>query len=141
MILFIETRYILDISYRFYHDDFGINSNTLALTWRQKITDMFILEPSYRFYNQSAANFYDSSFKFGNPDANANNTPGNYSSDFRLSDFDSHTYGLKLVYNHSDSLSFNISWKRYSMIGNDKITSPSAYIDADIVSGGFKIWY
>ena len=131
----------LDISYRFYHDDFGINSNTLALTWRQKITDMFILEPSYRFYNQSAANFYDSSFKFGNPDANANNTPGNYSSDFRLSDFDSHTYGLKLVYNHSDSLSFNISWKRYSMIGNDKITSPSAYIDADIVSGGFKIWY
>ena len=73
--LFRKIRAGLDISYRFYHDDFGINFNTLALTWRQKITDMFILEPSYRFYNQSAANFYDSSFKFGNPDANANNTP------------------------------------------------------------------
>ena len=136
-----KTRAAVDISYRYYHDDYGINSNTLALTWRQKISDLFILEPSYRFYNQSAANFYDSRFKFGNPDTNLQHTPKNYSSDFRLSDFNSHTYGLKLVYNHNDSLSFNISWKRYSMIGNDQTTSPSAYIDADIISGGIKIWY
>ena len=136
-----KIRAAVDISYRYYHDDYGINSNTLALTWRQKISDLFILEPSYRFYNQSAANFYDSRFKFGNPDTNLQQTPKNYSSDFRLSDFNSHTYGLKLVYNHNDSLSFNISWKRYSMIGNDQTTSPSAFIDADIISGGIKIWY
>ena len=136
-----KIRAALDISYRYYHDDYGINSNTLALTWRQKISDLFILEPSYRFYNQSAANFYDSRFKFGNPDTNLKYAPKSYSSDFRLSDFNSHTYGLKLVYNHNDSLSFNISWKRYSMIGNNQTTSPSAYIDADIISGGIKIWY
>ena len=48
----------LEASYRYYHDNFGINSSTLSLLWLQKIGDHVTVQPSIRYYRQTAADFY-----------------------------------------------------------------------------------
>jgi hypothetical protein len=41
--------------YRFYHDDWNINSNTLQVETVIKLNPFFSVTPFYRFYQQSAA--------------------------------------------------------------------------------------
>ena len=145
--LFSLTHYIEKLNasiegiYRYYHDDFGINSDTLSLTLRQKIGDQLILSPSFRFYRQSSADFYNPRFDVGSPTQHPDLTPSNYSADFRLSEFDSFTYGVKVNYIVRDNLKFDLSLKRYEMEGKDNKTSPSAYANANIITGGFRVWF
>lgn len=145
--LFSLTHYIeklnasIEGAYRYYHDDFGINSDTLSLTLRQKIGDQLILSPSFRFYRQSSADFYNPRFDVGSPIQHPDLTPSNYSADFRLSEFDSFTYGVKFNYILTDNFKLDLSFKRYEMEGKDNRTSPSAYANANIITGGFRIWF
>ena len=127
-------------AYRYYHDDFGINSNTLSLTWRQKIGEQFIVSPSFRFYRQTSADFYNPRFSVGSPIQHPEETPSHYSADFRLSEFDSYTYGVKFNYNLNDNFKLDLSFKKYEMEGRDNKTFPSAYANANIITGGFRIW-
>jgi hypothetical protein len=48
----------LEAGYRFYHNDYGIFSHTAAFTWFQKIGSSVVVSPMFRFYNQTAADFY-----------------------------------------------------------------------------------
>jgi len=48
----------LEGSYRLHHDSYGITDHTLGLIWHQKLGKHVILEPMFRFYEQSAASFY-----------------------------------------------------------------------------------
>ena len=102
----IDNNAALHINYRYYHDDFGINSASLSLTLRQKIGDQLILSPSFRFYRQSSADFYNPRFDVGSPIQHPDLTPSNYSADFRLSEFDSFTYGVKFNYILTDNFKF-----------------------------------
>jgi hypothetical protein len=52
----------LEGSYRLYHDDWGIWANTLSLTWFQKLGKRVTLSPTFRYYWQSAADFYSPGF-------------------------------------------------------------------------------
>ncbi len=80
----------LHLDYRYFNDDWGIQSHTLKLSWYQNLTDQIQLVPSVRYYSQSQADFYDLS-----PDGSDNRY---YSSDYRLSPYGAVTLGLKLVY-------------------------------------------
>ncbi len=88
--------------YRYYKDDWGINSNTFQLELPVKFNLKWKVTPSYRFYNQTAANYfaaYDQHLS----------TNSFYTSDYDLSAFSSHQLGLSLSY--TDILSnFNL-WK------------------------------
>ena len=55
---FIEADGALQANYRYYHDDFGISSHTLDLSWFQNINRTFKISPMLRYYSQSAADFY-----------------------------------------------------------------------------------
>ena len=44
--------------YRYYFDDWGINSHTASIEIPFKLSDKFTLYPSYRFYNQTAADYF-----------------------------------------------------------------------------------
>ena len=48
----------MEASYRFYHDTYGISSNTLELSWLQRLGSNFVLVPRLRFYDQGRADFY-----------------------------------------------------------------------------------
>jgi hypothetical protein len=126
----------LEASYRYYHDTYGIGASTVDAAWFQKIGRTFILRPGIRLYQQDAATFYHY-----NLDATAitptripNPTGPNYSSDARLSAFDSADAGLKAIWNAADWLQFSAAFDRYVQRGKDGITPQSAYYRASITS-------
>jgi hypothetical protein len=132
----------LEASYRFNHDTFGTNAHTIELRWLQHAGAHFILEPEFRFYDQSAADFYHYQLdatpvvpSFGPP-----LTQGPfYSSDHRLSALRTTTYGLKVVWNPSAQWQLNVALEQYTMRGKDGVTPQSAYPRATVVTGGLKI--
>ena len=78
-------------------------------------------------------NLDDASF---DPNDDRNGRAPFYSADYRLSNLDAHTYGLKVEYKPTDWLSFDASYERYIMRGNDNATSGKAYPKAHVVSFG-----
>lgn len=77
--------------YRYYFDDWGINSHTASIEIPFKLSDKFTLYPSYRFYNQTAADYFYpyetalSSYEF-------------YTSDYDLSKYSSNQFGFGISY-------------------------------------------
>ena len=57
----------------------------------------------------------------------------------RLAEFDSWTYGLKLVWTPKPAFQADVAWERYEMSGRDGITAASAFPDASIVTVGFRL--
>jgi hypothetical protein len=55
---FISDKFILRTWYRYYRDDWGINSNALQVETVVKLTPFFSITPFYRFYQQSAVNYF-----------------------------------------------------------------------------------
>ncbi|MEX0312976.1 MAG: DUF3570 domain-containing protein [Allomuricauda sp.] len=82
---------ILRSYYRFYWDDWGITSHTASIETPIRLTDKFTLYPTYRYYTQSAADYFYSkedalsSFDF-------------YTSDYDLSKYNAHQYGAGIQY-------------------------------------------
>lgn len=68
------------LDYRFYTDDWGVNSHTLEFKWFQSLPGGFTVTPNIRYYSQSQADFFAPYFLAPRAD-------GFYSSDFRLSAF------------------------------------------------------
>jgi hypothetical protein len=86
------------LTYRYYHDSFGVRGHTLGAEYVQPLSDGWTLTPEVRLYTQSAASFYydpvyDS--KLGAPFPPGYNGTGYMSADQRLSGFGAVTLGLK----------------------------------------------
>ncbi len=81
-------RDIIQLSYRYFGDDWGINSHTVDLTYRWNFGDRKYLKPHLRYYDQAAADFY----RYYLIDGEAE--PVQASADYRLGDMHAVTYGL-----------------------------------------------
>lgn len=77
--------------YRFYYDDWGIRSHTANLEVPLKVSDQFTIYPNYRFYSQTAADYF-----FAQEEALS--TTAFYTSDFDLSEYTANQYGIGLRY-------------------------------------------
>lgn len=82
---------VLHMSYRFYTDDWGIDSHTVDAKYRWELGSRSYLEPHLRYYTQSAADFYNTSLLDGESVQFA-------SADYRLGDLTTTTLGLKYGY-------------------------------------------
>jgi hypothetical protein len=138
---FPEQKGALEGSYRFYHDTFGTDAHTVDLAWFQRLGSKFILRPSFRFYQQSAADFFHYRLDatsivptFGAPRPNG----PFYSSDYRLSAMRTTTAGLKAIWQVTSRLEFDAAFERYEMRGRDGVVPQSAYARANIVTVGAK---
>ncbi len=133
-------------SYRFYHDTFDIFSQTAGLEWFQKIGNHVIVSPGFRYYRQSAAYFYATELP-GDPTTPPGSpfytgpVPDYYSADYRLSNMQTFTYGLKLTVIINSHVYLDAAYKRYEMQGLDGVTSASAYPDANVFTVGARIWF
>ncbi len=92
--LFAMTKYhfdesIFDISYRYVSDDWDIQSHTIDTHWRFYGSNNSFWEPHVRFYQQSAAEFYQPFI------ADTASTPSFASADYRIGDMTAMTVGLK----------------------------------------------
>jgi Protein of unknown function (DUF3570) len=160
-----------EVTYRFHHDDWGIFDHTFGLSWRQKVWSRLTVSPLFRYYRQTAATFYSAQFAGdpifpdgavgaaqsdgftilfkGDPtfpgDAPSTFTvpahPAYYSSDYRLSEMETFTFGAQADVKLSDSFTINLAFKRYVMRGLDGVTPQSAYPKANIASIGATIWF
>lgn len=80
---------VLQASFRYYTDDWGVTSNTIDLRYRYELAaGRHYLQPHYRYYEQSKADFYYYSLQDGN-------IPTYASADYRLGDMSTTTFGLK----------------------------------------------
>lgn len=88
---FLSDIVVLRSYYRFYWDDWGIVSHTASLEAPVKLSDKFTIYPNYRFYTQTAADYFFekeaalSTFEF-------------YTSDYDLSNYEAHQYGMGIQY-------------------------------------------
>jgi hypothetical protein len=136
----------VDVSYRFYHDTFGITSHTVALQWIQKIGENLIVQPSVRLYRQSAADFY-----YTNPDGAGVVTSYDpvlgetgtgkapfYSSDYRLAYMQTVDLGLKVVWKIRPWVSVDAAYDRYTSRPLDGLTRKDAFSQANTFTLGFK---
>jgi hypothetical protein len=131
-----------EISYRYLRNDWGVRSQTLEWSWFQRFGERFILRPGVRFYRQSAADFYtvDLNSTAIVPPSLATGDAPYYSADYRLSDMDTWMLGLRAIWDINEHLSVDATYERYLMNGRDDITSPSAYVDADVITVGIRWW-
>lgn len=138
---FREAHGALEGSYRFYHDTFGTDAHTLDLAWFQHVGEKFVLRPSARFYTQTAASFYHYNLTADGltPSSGFPNPHGPfYSSDYRLSQMQTFTYGMKVIWNATAALQFDVALEQYDMRGTDQVTPQSAYPRARILTAGAK---
>ena len=118
--------------YRFYMDDWGMKSHTASIEFPIKLAlGKFTLYPNYRFYNQTAIDYFE-------PFEEHQSTSTYYTSDFDLSKFVSHQYGLGIKYLDifSNFKIFGLGLKsaeiRYSSYNR------SDGLQANIISSGIK---
>jgi hypothetical protein len=95
--LYWQTKYalangdVIDGSYRFMMDDWGINSHTFDFRYRWQLGSSY-LEPHFRYYMQSEADFYKRYIT--ETEYNAGGLK-EATADYRLGDLDGMTVGLK----------------------------------------------
>jgi hypothetical protein len=127
-------------SYRFHHDDWGVNAHTFSVEWNQKIGSRVIFTPLLRYHHQSAADFYGVMFP-GDPSLSDEGVPANYSADYRLSNLHTFTYGAQVSFILKDQLFLDLGYKRYVMRGLDRVTPDSAYPKSNIFTVGLRLWF
>ncbi|WP_199141370.1 DUF3570 domain-containing protein [Pedobacter sp. ASV12] len=128
---FLGDRFIIRTYYRFYTDNWGVNSHTADIEVPIKVTPFFSISPFYRYYTQSAAKYFA-------PYQVHTAADQYYNSNYDLAKFNSNFYGagirfappkgvfglqhlsmLELRYGHytkninmnSDIVSLNIKYK------------------------------
>ena len=129
----------LEVSYRFFHDSFGSTSHTLGATWLQKIGAQFVLSPSLRYYQQSAADFYRVTLDGTSFVPSPNPAGPFYSADYRLAKLRTWDYGVKAVWKCSDRLQLDAAVEHYAMHGRDGFTLASAFPRARTVTLGATV--
>jgi len=77
--------------YRYYYDDWGISSHTASVEVPIKLSNKFTIYPSYRYYQQTAADYF-----YGHEEALS--TDIYYTSDYDLSEYSSNQYGVGASY-------------------------------------------
>lgn len=137
--------------YRFFDDTWGIAAHTAEVGYTQPLWGRWMVDLNYRFYTQTAADFY--SDLFSREDAQ------NYMArDKELSDFDSHTLGIGLSYEilpngwrffdkGNLSVRYNYIYFDYKNFrdlrddGDTPGTEPLYNFSANVVQFFFSVWF
>lgn len=88
---YINETFVVRTYYRYYFDDWGLKSHTASIEVPIKISDKFTLYPSYRYYTQTAANYFA-------PFDQHLSTEKYYTSDYDLSQFNSNQFSFGFSY-------------------------------------------
>ncbi|WP_439131100.1 DUF3570 domain-containing protein [Polaribacter sp.] len=88
---YVNETFVVRTYYRYYFDNWGLQSHTASLEVPIKISDKFTLYPAYRFYTQTAANYFA-------PYDQHLSTEKYYTSDYDLSPFNSNQFSFGFSY-------------------------------------------
>lgn len=110
------TEDVINISYRYFWDDWGIKSHTIDGRYRFEIGGGHYLQPHLRYYTQSAADFYKP-FLLDSEDEGVTEA----SADYRLGDLVTTTIGLLYGVEFNKNHEFTIR----AELMNQKVDEPS----------------
>ena len=99
---YINERFVLRTYYRYYSDNWDIQSHTANIELPFKVSDRFTVFPMYRFYTQTQSKYYA-------PYEKHLSTEKYYTSDADLSTFDANQYGFGV--NYTDIFTGGKIWK------------------------------
>lgn len=129
---YINASLALRSYYRFYTDNWGVTAHTISLELPIKIAGgKLTFLPTYRYYTQQQADYFA-------PYETHLSTSEFYTSDFDLSTFDSHQYGLGFRYTDifTKFKLFNFGLKNVDVRYNSYNRSDG--LNANIITAGFK---
>ena len=136
------TRDVINFSYRYFWDDWGITSNTFDLKYRYEIGRGY-LQPQVRYYLQDAADFYRHNLVQGTDvDANGMVLLDTVSSDYRLAKMTTTTLSLKYGYALGDNseLSVRAGFMNQSVDDGDVPSGEETPdTDAIILNAGYSL--
>lgn len=125
---------VIDIGLRYMTDDWGIDSQTADLTYHWQVSDHFYLEPHYRYYEQTAADFWQPFLRSGEEVSvvGTDVTPlvDYASSDPRLAAFSADTMGLKLGFPQGRDQEVSLRMEFYQQ--HDKNSIKSVYAGSNL---------
>jgi len=117
----------LNVSYRFFHDDWGINAHIIEADWVQPVGRGWTVTPTIRYYSQDAADFYTpyliSKHAITNDAAqDYNNIPvENFSSDHRLSGYGALSGGVIVSKQFAKGVTLEAGFEYYTHEGALKL--------------------
>ncbi len=126
---FERTNSALDAIVRLSQDDYGVFSQSLQLEWRQELFSRLEITPFFRYYQQSAADFFHNSLNevnVGTPQDYPDGTGPNYSADYRLSSMATMSLGLKARFRITENISLSAAYEHYDMSGIGGNQAPAA---------------
>ncbi len=103
----------IDVSYRYYTDDWGIDSHTVDLRYRYVFGGNMYLEPHVRWYTQTAADFYRLYLAQGVDTSGTTANVDYASADSRLGEFTGTTFGVKYGIEFNQASELNIRIEQY----------------------------
>jgi hypothetical protein len=136
--------------YRYYTDTWGVGGNTLRLGYTHPIGDRWILEADYRWYDQTAADFYSDLY----PYEDSQNFLGR---DKELSTFQSQMFTVgatwrlpALKWGGIERSTINVFYDhalydyadfRNVLEGDSVATEPLYHFSADVLRVFFSVWF
>ena len=85
---YLQNRSSLKLSYRYYTDDWGIDSHELGSKLTQYVTHGVFAQYQYRYYTQTSADFYRSIY------TTTDGVGGYLTGDYRMAALSSHLFGV-----------------------------------------------
>lgn len=104
----------LNLNYRFFADDWGINSHTFEFKWYQSLPYGIMITPNIRYYSQSHADFFAPYFLSPRAD-------GFYSSDYRLSGYGALSGGVTFSKKFGKGINLQAGIEYYTHAGGLKL--------------------
>jgi hypothetical protein len=113
---YLSNRSSAKVSYKYYTDDWGIDSHTLQAKLNQYVSDSVIVRYRYRFYDQSAADFFRDDYLI------PGGVNGYRTGDYRMGEFTAHLFGTRMSWNIGrgpivipalDGIRMNFKYERY----------------------------
>lgn len=118
------------LSGRYYHDSWGISAIDGEVSERIDFSKSFYIEPGFRYYHQTAANFFTNYLLAGSA------FPDYASSDSRLGRFNATTFDLLVGYKFAKDAEFYVEGDRYKQTGQHYYAdAPGALANQDLFSG------
>ncbi len=100
---YLPGRSSVKLAYKIYNDDWGISSHTIETKFHQYVGDQVIVRHRYRYYTQSAADFFREDYLA------PGGVNGYRSGDYRMSEFSAHLFGTKLSWDLGGG-PFELDW-------------------------------
>lgn len=104
---------VAQVSYRHYWDDWSIESSTVDARFMRKLGKRASISPHFRWYEQSAADFYRRYLVQGEP------LPNHASADYRLGSFNATTMGLEGTRELAAGPTLRAALEYYAQRGDD----------------------